>query len=103
MSIVLGIRKGKRRQRGGRRKAGQPEYNKVKHHIVIDDELMTLIEAEREPEETYNETVWRMIKRRTAKIQELQKKVDALESELCQETTLTLITPKPKAPETIST
>lgn len=93
MSLVEGIRQ--RRQRGGRRKAGMPEYNKVKHHIVIDDELKTLLEAEREPEETNNETLWRMIKRRTAKIQDLQKKVDALEVQLCQE--------KPKALEVIST
>lgn len=84
-----------RRQRGGRHKPGFPEYNKVKHHIVVDDELKNLIEAEREPEETNNETLWRMIKRRTAKIQDLQKKYDALVSQLCQEST-------PKALEIIA-
>ena len=79
MSIVGRRRKG--RQRGGRHLYGTPEKSTVTNHILIDDELKTLIEAERYPEEINNETLWRMIRGRTAKIQELQKKVDALEKQ----------------------
>lgn len=79
MSSIVGMRR-KGRQRGGRHSYGKPEASTVKNHILIDDELRTLIEAERFPEEINNETLWRIIRGRTAKIQELQKKCDALEN-----------------------
>jgi hypothetical protein len=82
MSLV-GMRKG--RQRGGRHKQGFPAYNKVSHHIVVDDEFWAMIEAERRPEETNNDALWRIFKNRTDKIVDLQKKVDALEVQMCQE------------------
>lgn len=82
MSIV-GIRR-PGRQRGGRHKQGFSEYNKVKHHIVVDDEFWAMLEVERKAEETNNDALWRIFKDRTQKIQDLQKKVDALEEHTIQ-------------------
>lgn len=82
MALPLDRRKG--RQRGGRHIYGTSRRSTVKNHILIDDELKNMIEAERRPEEIINETLWRMLRERTTKIQKLQKKVDALGSRLEQ-------------------
>lgn len=77
MSSIVGMKR-PGRQRGGRHKPGFPEYNKVKYHIVVDEEFHAMLEAERKPEETNNDALWRIFKTRTDKIVDLQKKVDAL-------------------------
>jgi predicted restriction endonuclease len=77
MSSIVGIRR-PGRQRGGRHKQGFPEYNKVSHHIVVDDEFWAMLEAERRAEETNNDALWRIFKTRTKDIHDLRKKVDAL-------------------------
>lgn len=59
------------RQRGGRRRDSDPPYNKVKRHVVVDDDLYDLIETKRMPYETNNEVVWRIYRQ--------YKEVEALE------------------------
>lgn len=80
------VRKG--RHRGGRPKLGMPNQsnpNTVKHHVVVDDEFWAMLESERRAEETNNDALWRIFTERTKSLQALQKKVDALEVQLCQE------------------
>ena len=44
----------------------------------ISDQLKDMLDVEKEPKERYNDTIVRLLRNRTAKIAELQKKVDAL-------------------------
>lgn len=69
----------RKRQRGGRRRDTDPPYNKVRHHLVVDDDFYDMIEAERRPYETNNDVLWRIFRERTDKIRDFRKKVDALE------------------------
>jgi hypothetical protein len=79
-----GYRRG--RYRGGRPKRGMPNRkNTVRHHVVVDDDLWQMLEVERHAEETNNDALWRMLTFRTKKIENLRKKVDALESLVQQE------------------
>jgi|SRR5689334_24186205 len=86
MSMLLGTKR-KGRHRGGRPKAGLEYDNSgsVKHHILVDDEFWAMIEVERKPEETNNDCLWRIFRNRTEQINNLRKKVDALEFQVCQE------------------
>jgi hypothetical protein len=44
----------------------------------ISDQLKDMLDAEKEPRERYNDTIIRLLVKRTARIAELQKKVDGL-------------------------
>lgn len=68
------------RQRGGRHKSGMPRHkpNVVRHHVALDDELWNLLESWRRPDETYNDTLWRVFREINFEKVELRKKVDAL-------------------------
>lgn len=73
-----------RRSRGGRKVFGS-RRDPVRHHIVLNDTVYNIIEAERKPDETNNECLLRMFREHgmtlnqlTEEKKDLQKKVDRL-------------------------